>query len=156
MKRGRLIASCLPHLNSTCAGDNRPLPTAGPFIDLCVPCSAPPLPTPKLCGVEVSSQVFSDSELFSRLMSTAVGSCFPLSSLVKEGIGDWLSSVGSSGKLDKGSVSAMEAGEVSMAPRERGLAPERAAAQPWGGGGFYDLAQGTAFLLSSCSWSVIK
>lgn len=46
---------------------------------------------------------------------------------------------------------AMEAGEVSMAPVNEGWLLERAPAQPWAWGGFYDLSQGTAFLLSSCS-----
>lgn len=94
---GRLIS----HLSSW---DNPPLPTAGPFIDLCVPWPAHLCPSQSFVDWSSPAKLFSDSHLFSALMPAGVGSCFPLSSPVQEGIGDWLSSVGAVGSWSSSQV----------------------------------------------------
>lgn len=154
VKWGRVITSCLPHLNSR---DNHPLPTTGHLL------------TPVCHGLPVCAHP--NSALWSGALQLGVLwpriifcidicwclNCFPLSSPVKEGIRDWLSSVGAVGSWTGAQCwpwrqkKCPRRQEKCPWPCERGLAPGTCSAQPWPWGGFYDLSQGTAFLLSSCS-----
>lgn len=107
--------------------------------------ACPPLPIPELCGVELSSQLFSDSRLFFALLPAGVGSCFPLSCPVKEGIGDWLSSVGAVGRWRSSQVWPWRQEKCPWPPVSEGWLLERAAAQPWAWGGFMTSPKGLPF-----------